>query len=86
MCLEEISGSAKSLCRKCHAGHKLAVADGLAVSGRRALHAVGAVHDHRGHDVEHVGDVAEVHDKVVIAKAIAALGEPNLLGTAVLCF
>ncbi len=38
---------------------------------------MGAVHDHRRRDGEHVGNVAEIDDQIVVAEAVAALGEPD---------
>ena len=79
MHLKEESCSPESLCCQGHAGHKAAVATGLSASAARALHAVGAVHDDGRHDFEHVGDVAEIDNKVVVAEGIAAFGQPNFL-------
>ena len=43
---------------------------------------MGAVHDDIRYNLLHVWDVAEIHHEVVVAEAVATLGEPYLLGTA----
>ena len=47
---------------------------------------MGTVHDDRRHDVEHVGDVSEVHHEVVIAHHITTLCQPYLLGPCIAGF
>ena len=42
---------------------------------------MGAVHHHCRHDVEHIADVAEVDHQIAVAHHVAALGEPDILGT-----
>ena len=49
-----------------HGGHEFAVAARLAARRARALHRVGAVHHDRRGDFEHVGDIAEIDDEVVV--------------------
>ena len=86
MDLEEPSRGSEGLGSLGHHRHILAVADGFAVAGTRPLHAVGAVHDDRRDDAEHVGDIAEIDNKIVIAETVAALGEPHIGGTALTGF
>ena len=83
MYLEEVARRTESLRRQCHRGHETTVAGGFSIASTRSLHAVGAVHDHRRHDVEHIGNVAEIDHEVVVAEGIAAFREPNLLRTSV---
>ena len=63
-----------------HGGHEFAVAARLAARRARALHRVGAVHHDRRGDFEHVGDIAEIDDEVVVAERVAALGQPDVTG------
>ena len=79
MHFEKIARCTKSLRRQCHRGHETTVAGGFSITSTRSLNAVGAVHDHRRHDVEHIGNVAEIDHEVVVAEGIAAFREPNLL-------
>ena len=81
MHLEEPAGGSEGLGRKGHGGYEAAVAACLAVGTAGALHAVGTVHDDGGHNLEHVGDVAEIDYEVVVAERVAALGEPDVGGS-----
>ena len=45
-----------------------------------------AVHDDCGHNLFHVGNVAEVNYQVVVAETVASLCEPYFLGTALQSF
>ena len=77
MHLEEVAVGTECLGRESHSRHELAVAARGAVGCTGTLHGVGAVHDHRRRDGEHVGNVAEIDDQIVVAEAVAALGEPD---------
>lgn len=78
MDLKEITRRTKGLGRHSHSRNKAAVARSLAISRTRTLHAVGAVHDYRGTQFEHIGDIAEIYDEVVVAEATSTLGKPHL--------
>ena len=84
MNFEKPAVGTEGFCCHGHHWHILPVATGLAASSAGSLHAVGAVHDYGGHYVEHVGDVSEVNDEIVVSVDIATLGEPYVRGTAVL--
>ena len=47
----------------------------------RALNAVGAVYDNGLAKTLHHGDVAKIHDKIVVSEAVATLREPHLAGS-----
>ena len=81
MDLEEKAVGAEGLCCQSHGGNEAAVAARGAVARARALHAVGAVHDNTRGYFEHVANVAEVDNQVVVAIHVAALREPHVLGT-----
>ena len=83
MNLEEPACGAKGFGGHCHLRHVAAVAHGLAVAGRRTLHTVGAVHNHCGDNLLHLGDVAEIHHQIVVAEATAPFGEPSLSRAAI---
>ena len=61
-----------------HGGYEFAVAPRLAACGAGTLHRMGAVHHHGRGDAQHVRNIAEIDDEVVVAVNIAALGEPYL--------
>ena len=42
---------------------------------------MGAVHDDRRRELQHVRDVAKVHHKVVVAEGVPAFRKPDVLGS-----
>ena len=86
MHLKEISGGSESLGSLGHGGHEAAVATSLASCTAGTLHGVGAVHDDRRCELEHVGDVAEIDHQIVVAEGVAAFCEPYVLGSRVASF
>jgi hypothetical protein len=56
-------------------GHRLF----FSIAGTRALNAMGAVHNHCIHYLEHIRDIAEIHNQVVIAIFISPLRQPYLI-------
>ena len=84
--LEEVACGSEGFGSQCHRRHKPSVASCCSVAGSRTLNAMCAIHNHAWHNFKHVGDVPEIHHQVVVAKAVSALGQPNLFGACILRF
>ena len=83
MHLEEVACGTECLGSLCHSWYKLAVAHGLAIACAWSLYAVGAVHDDIGYNLLHIRNVAEIYHEIVVAEAVATLGEPYFAGSAI---
>ncbi len=81
MDFKEPTRGSESLGGQSHLRNKPPVAPCLAVSTTGTLHAVGAIHYHFGHYLQHIGYVTEIYNEVIVAECVASLGEPHVSGT-----
>ena len=79
MSLKEEAVGSERLCCKCHSRYELTVSTSFSPSRTRALHRVSAVHDDGIGETLHIGDIAEIDDKVVVALNISAFGKPDVI-------
>ena len=85
MHLKEPSVGPEGLGSECHCRHKLSVAASLTTGASRSLHTMCTVHHHRRHNLQHVGDIAEIHYQVVISEHVSPLRQPHVLGSCLAC-